>query len=188
MNSIETHAYNWLVYHKGYNPKLIMYNSSKTPDFVTSDLCYEVKKLYDGNTIKFYEPQWQNMKDEFMVIVFDEIKFTPIYEVTFGDMKAGKIVGLKYLISEQTPDEFIPKETFRKVATVIKQLNESPKGLLTRREYELFDLVASGLRNHEISNQLGIAPRTVETHINNLMRKLDIHKRIDVLNYNHNIN
>ena len=46
---------------------------------------------------------------------------------------------------------------------------------LTNREREVLTLVAEGLSNKEVANQLGVGVRTVETHRERIIRKLDIH-------------
>lgn len=46
---------------------------------------------------------------------------------------------------------------------------------LTSREREVLVHIASGLSNKEIAVQLGVGVRTVETHRERIMRKLDIH-------------
>jgi two-component system nitrate/nitrite response regulator NarL len=46
---------------------------------------------------------------------------------------------------------------------------------LSDREKEVLRLIASGLSNKEIADKLGVGVRTVETHRERLMRKLDIH-------------
>lgn len=46
---------------------------------------------------------------------------------------------------------------------------------MSARETEILKLVASGMSSKEIGEQLFISPRTVDTHRNNLMQKLDIH-------------
>jgi len=50
-------------------------------------------------------------------------------------------------------------------------------GTLSRRENEIAALVASGLTNREIAERLYIAPRTVETHVANVMNKLGVTNR-----------
>ncbi len=45
---------------------------------------------------------------------------------------------------------------------------------LTAREVEVLRLVAQGMTNREIAEQLGISPRTVETHRERVMAKLRI--------------
>jgi two-component system nitrate/nitrite response regulator NarL len=46
---------------------------------------------------------------------------------------------------------------------------------LTNREREVLVQVAEGLSNKEIANDLNVGVRTVETHRERIMRKLDIH-------------
>jgi len=46
--------------------------------------------------------------------------------------------------------------------------------MLTRRQQEILRLIADGLTNREISDQLSISPRTVEVHRFNLMRRLRV--------------
>jgi two-component system nitrate/nitrite response regulator NarL len=59
--------------------------------------------------------------------------------------------------------------------------------VLTPRESEVLQLIAKGFRNREIAERLGIANRTVEYHIANIMTKLNAKSRLEaVLRYNHN--
>jgi two-component system, NarL family, nitrate/nitrite response regulator NarL len=51
----------------------------------------------------------------------------------------------------------------------------TPTSLLSEREREVLKLVASGRSTKEIATELDIAFRTVETHRERLMRKLQIH-------------
>lgn len=53
--------------------------------------------------------------------------------------------------------------------------DSSPVSRLTNREREVLVHIADGLGNKEIANQLCIGVRTVETHRERIMRKLDIH-------------
>ena len=46
--------------------------------------------------------------------------------------------------------------------------------LLSDREIEILKLVARGLHSTEIGQQLFISPRTVDTHRNNIIQKLDV--------------
>jgi DNA-binding NarL/FixJ family response regulator len=48
---------------------------------------------------------------------------------------------------------------------------------LTRRESEVVRLVAEGLTNREIAARLVLSVRTVETHVDRVMGKLDFHTR-----------
>ena len=47
---------------------------------------------------------------------------------------------------------------------------------LTKREIEVLKLIAAGLTNQQIAEQLHISRKTVETHRSRIMQKLDIHK------------
>ena len=48
-------------------------------------------------------------------------------------------------------------------------------GMLSDREREVLIALADGLSNKEIACRLGIGVRTIETHRERIMRKLDIH-------------
>jgi DNA-binding NarL/FixJ family response regulator len=52
---------------------------------------------------------------------------------------------------------------------------KDPFGQLTSREREVLVLIAEGQSNKEIANKLGIGVRTIETHRERIMRRLDIH-------------
>jgi pimeloyl-ACP methyl ester carboxylesterase/DNA-binding CsgD family transcriptional regulator len=51
---------------------------------------------------------------------------------------------------------------------------------LTGREFEVAELVTEGLTNHAIARRLAIAPRTVETHVDNVRRKLRVQSRAQI--------
>ncbi|GAB4007363.1 LuxR family transcriptional regulator [Nocardioides ultimimeridianus] len=51
---------------------------------------------------------------------------------------------------------------------------------LTRRESEVAELVAEGLTNREIAERLVIAPRTADTHVQNILLKLGFGNRTQV--------
>jgi two-component system, NarL family, nitrate/nitrite response regulator NarL len=52
---------------------------------------------------------------------------------------------------------------------------KEPFTQLTDREREVLVLIAEGQSNKEIANKLGIGVRTIETHRERIMRRLDIH-------------
>lgn len=54
---------------------------------------------------------------------------------------------------------------------------------LTPRELEVLILIADGLTNLEIGERLGISVKTVDRHRENIMRKLDLHSRIDLVKF-----
>ena len=54
---------------------------------------------------------------------------------------------------------------------------------LTPREREVLVLIAEGLTNVEIGERLEISVKTVDRHRENIMRKLGIHSRIDLVKF-----
>jgi NarL family two-component system response regulator LiaR len=54
---------------------------------------------------------------------------------------------------------------------------------LTPRQIEVLRLIARGLRNAEIADQLSISQETVKTHIANLLSKLGVKTRVQAANY-----
>jgi DNA-binding NarL/FixJ family response regulator len=54
---------------------------------------------------------------------------------------------------------------------------------LTEREEEVLRLVAKGYINKEIAAQLGISVKTIESHKTNLMEKLDLKSRAEIVRY-----
>lgn len=54
---------------------------------------------------------------------------------------------------------------------------------LTPREQEVLTLIAQGLSNNEIADQLVISAKTVDRHRENIMRKLNLHNRVDLVKY-----
>jgi two-component system response regulator NreC len=56
-------------------------------------------------------------------------------------------------------------------------------GGLTERELEVLTQVADGATNVEIGNDLGISPKTVARHRENIMGKLNLHSRTELVKY-----
>lgn len=54
---------------------------------------------------------------------------------------------------------------------------------LTPRELEVLTLIAEGMTNPEIAEELVISVKTVDRHRENIMRKLNLHSRIDLVKY-----
>ena len=51
---------------------------------------------------------------------------------------------------------------------------DDPVSLLTDREFEIFELIGKGHEVREISDALGLSPKTVETHRTNIKEKLKL--------------
>lgn len=58
-----------------------------------------------------------------------------------------------------------------------------PADALTERELEVLKLVAEGLTNRQIAARLNISIKTVQSHRANLMDKLDLHDRTELVRY-----
>ncbi len=54
---------------------------------------------------------------------------------------------------------------------------------LTPREKEVLVLISDGLTNSDIGDKLGISIKTVDRHRENIMKKLELHNRIDLVKY-----
>jgi DNA-binding NarL/FixJ family response regulator len=52
-------------------------------------------------------------------------------------------------------------------------------GLLSAREQEVLRLLAEGLTDREIAGALAISPRTVESHVSAVLRKLEVRNRAE---------
>ncbi len=59
--------------------------------------------------------------------------------------------------------------------------SEVPFARLTQREREVFELLLRGHTNDDVSARLAIARRTVETHRQRIMQKLDTHSMTDMI-------
>lgn len=69
------------------------------------------------------------------------------------------------------------------------QKGESPEGIsesfhgLTGREREILQLIAEGMNHQQIADLLHISIRTVDTHRNNILKKLDVHNTAGLVLY-----
>lgn len=67
-------------------------------------------------------------------------------------------------------------------AQIARQLAERiSRHALSAREIEIVRLIAKGLKNSEIGEQLCISPNTVRNHINNVLEKLQSRDRAEAL-------
>lgn len=55
------------------------------------------------------------------------------------------------------------------------------RAVLTQRELEILDLLSRGFTVKQVATRLGLSPRTVETHISKLYRKLGVRNRVQAV-------
>ena len=102
---------------------------------------------------------------------------TPVNGYLFKDTDKQKILeAIRAIASgQQVFDDSIAQAAFHSAKPAAQNI--------TDREMEVLQLVAAGYSSPEIAKKLYISPRTVDTHRNNLMQKLDIHNTASLVRY-----
>ena len=97
-----------------------------------------------------------------------------------ADRVAGLLVGADdYLLKPTDPDELVARVR-RLVARAAAPAEGAPRSgssELTRRELEVLRLLADGLDQNAIAGKLVISQATVATHIQRILKKLNVHSR-----------
>jgi DNA-binding NarL/FixJ family response regulator len=90
------------------------------------------------------------------------------------DRVAGMLLGgVDYLVKPFAPDELLAR--IRSALARMSSRQHSPG--LTSREVEVLTLLTHGRAQSEIATELGISSRTVGTHIEHILTKLNVHSR-----------
>lgn len=75
----------------------------------------------------------------------------------------------------------------RKLMQQLSQIRNAPQenmlSVLTEREKEVLRLVAKGNNNREIAQELFISEKTVKTHVSNILGKLNLEQRTQLIIY-----
>jgi DNA-binding NarL/FixJ family response regulator len=101
------------------------------------------------------------------------------------DRAAGLLIGADdYLAKPVDPSELIARIT--RLVDRPRSNGDGPRSngkleVLTQRENEVLDLLAEGLRQEEIADRLVISPKTVATHIQRILSKLEVRSRAQVV-------
>jgi len=105
-----------------------------------------------------------------------------------------------YLLKDVSPDDLvdairaahrgearlhpdIARKLMEQVANQAAPSHEIQLAELTEREHDVIRLVAQGLSNHEIAQNLVISDKTVKTHISNILSKLHLEDRTQLAIY-----
>jgi DNA-binding NarL/FixJ family response regulator len=100
------------------------------------------------------------------------------------DRTAGMLLGADdYIVKPFDAGEFIAR-----VRRMTDRRSPAPRSngvTLTPRELEVLKLLASGLGQKKIAQALFITPKTVATHIQRILTKLDLHSRAEAVAYAH---
>lgn len=79
----------------------------------------------------------------------------------------------------------IPYEVSQQIISIVSDSSIPFEIVLTKREMEVAELCAQGLISKEIASKLKISQRTVETHKNNIFKKLGINNTVELARYVH---
>lgn len=118
-----------------------------------------------------------------------------IDDYVYGALRAG---ASGFLLKDAPPDDLIdairivaggdaliaPSITKRLIAEFAERREERPvQGLdqLTDRETEVLALIARGMSNAEIAEELFVSETTVKTHVSHILTKLDLRDRVQAV-------
>ena len=101
-------------------------------------------------------------------------------EVTY-DCVAGLLVGADDYVVKPYADDVLLARVRRLVERRVPQPAPSVTERLTKRELEILQLLADGLRYRQIAEQLFISHRTVGTHIEHILSKLGVRSRAEAV-------
>jgi DNA-binding NarL/FixJ family response regulator len=116
-------------------------------------------------------------------------------EYVFQALRAG---ASGFILKDEPPEDLLeairvvaagdallsPAVTKRVIAQFTRLRHRTPPpevAELTEREREVFRLIAKGLSNAEIGEQLFITETTVKTHVTHLLQKLDLRDRVQAV-------
>lgn len=149
--------------------------------------------LPDGNGIELIE-KLRAQDSSALILV---ISAWSTQESLFSAIKAGAtgyvlkerddaevLLSIRSILRGGAPiDPFIAQEILKQISASVITAAKDGKSLdsevvlLTNRETEILDLVAQGMSNKEIAEQLFVSKYTVESHIKHIYRKLSVTKR-----------
>jgi DNA-binding NarL/FixJ family response regulator len=96
------------------------------------------------------------------------------------DAVAGILLGADdYVVKPYAPDELLAR--VRRLVERARPIVPSVAERLTNRELEILQLLAEGLAQAQIAEQLVISPKTVGSHIEHILAKLGVRSRAQAI-------
>jgi DNA-binding NarL/FixJ family response regulator len=96
------------------------------------------------------------------------------------DRVAGFLVGADdYIVKPYAPDELLAR--LRRLASRAQARGAVSASRLTPRELEVLQLMADGSSAADIAARLFISPKTVRTHVDHILSKLDVNSRVQAV-------
>jgi len=127
------------------------------------------------------------------------MNWIPVLFLSAKGQTQDRIKGLSQGADIYMVKPFEPEELVAQVESSLKQANRlmrQPGGVrsgefsernkvppnigLTRTETKVVQLVAQGLANREIAEQLNVSQRTIESHVSNMLNKTRLHNRTEL--------
>ncbi len=126
-----------------------------------------------------------------------KLSWLPVIFLSAKGQIHDRIKGLNLGADVYIVKPFEPEELVAQVESSLKQakrlLDSAPKGFDTERKLEVSDsveltpteqrvitLVAQGMGNRDISVQLEVSQRTIESHVSNMLAKTGLHNRTEL--------
>ncbi|MDA8404321.1 MAG: response regulator transcription factor [Desulfobacteraceae bacterium] len=76
--------------------------------------------------------------------------------------------------SQNYMSQKIAGTVMKEYATILEASDSSPASLLSAREREVLQLIAEGMKTKDIADRIHVSVKTVETHRQQIMRKLNV--------------
>jgi DNA-binding CsgD family transcriptional regulator/CheY-like chemotaxis protein len=114
------------------------------------------------------------------LVVLDPIILLSAERTEPSDRVAGLLIGADdYLAKPFDPDELLARA--RRLLARSSPPSGNEDAPLTGRELQVLQLLADGLSQDAIAKELFISSKTVSTHIQRVLTKLDVHSRTEAV-------
>ena len=164
----------------------LSYMKVETPDILLMDINLPGMSGIDATQI---------VREKYPLV---QVMMLTVYEDDEKIFRALKAGASSYMLKKTKPTELIDAigqlskgyspmsgEIARKVVSFFSK-GPSPtiqaEDALSEREYEILHLLAQGLRNKEIAEQLSITLNTVKAHLYKIYQKLHVQTRVEAMN------